>query len=86
MNPDKRIVALLLVVQAIATVFLWTLGAADVVSEGRFAVFLAVDLLAFAMIAYIYTRRKWAELLSRSWLLVGSLGLVVLLLSSLFFP
>lgn len=86
MKPDRRVVGLLLLLQAVATVFLWTLGAADIVSEGRFAVFLAVDLLAFAMIAYIYTRRKWGELLSRHWLLAGSLGLVVLLLASLVFP
>jgi hypothetical protein len=75
-------VILLILVQAISVPFLWTLNAVGIVSEERFAVFLAVGLLSFAMVAYVHRRQKWGELLSRSWILVGSFGLIILLLSS----
>jgi hypothetical protein len=86
MTPTSRVVLLLLLLQAVSAVFLWTLNATGTVSEGRFAAFLAVNLLSFAMISYIYTRQKWGELVSRGWILVGSFGLIILLLSSLYFP
>ena len=86
MIPVRQVVILLLLLQAISSIFLWTLSAVGSVSEGRFAVFLAIDLLSFAMVAYIYTHHKWGEVASRGWILAGSIGLMVLLLSSLYFP
>lgn len=80
----KRIVTLLLTLQAIATVFLGSLNSVVPAQEGRFAVFLAIDLLAFAMVTYVYTHNKWGENVARTWILAGSAGLVILLLSSLF--
>jgi hypothetical protein len=86
MDQSEQIVSLLFLLQAIATVFLWTLDALSTVSEGKFAVFLAVDLLSFAMISHIYRTQRWKRLPNRTWLLAGSIGLVILILSGLIFP
>jgi hypothetical protein len=86
MTPTEKIVVLLLLLQAVSTFFLWTLEAVGAVSEGKFAVFLAVDLLSFAMISYAYTHEKWSEGISRGWILAGSLGLMILLFAGLCFP
>jgi len=85
MTANKQVVSLLLMLQLVATIFLWTLSSIGTADEGRFAVFLAVDLLSFAMVAFVFTHDKWGEEISRGWILMGSIGLVVLLLSSLFF-
>ena len=86
MTPTEKIVLLLLLLQAVSTFFLWTLDAVGAVSEGKFAVFLAVDLLSLAMITYLYTHEKWSEVISRGWILAGSLGLMILLFVGLYFP
>jgi len=86
MTPIRQVVALLLLLQIVSGIFLWTLNAVGTVSEGRFAVFLAIDVLSFAMVTYTYVHHKWGEVVSRAWILAGSIGLVVLLISSLYFP
>jgi hypothetical protein len=86
MTPTERIVFLLLLLQAVSTLFLWSLDAVAAVSEGKFAVFLAVDLLSMAMVTYVYTHEKWREAVSRGWILAGSLGLMILLFVGLYFP
>jgi hypothetical protein len=86
MDQNEQIVSLFFLLQVIATVFLWTLSALSSVSEGKFAVFLAVDLLSFAMISYIYRTQRWTKFPSRPWLLAGSIGLAILILSGLLFP
>ena len=85
MDRNEFIVTLLFLLQAVAAVFLWTLDAANRTSETRFAVFLAVDLLSFAMIVHIFLSERWGEILSKAWMLAASLGLVILLFSSLVF-
>jgi hypothetical protein len=85
MIPVRRVVALFLLLQLVSTGYLWTVNAIGTVSEARFAVFLAVNLLSFSIVAYIYTHDKWGEAIARGWVLVGALGLVLLLLSSLYF-
>jgi len=86
MELNKFQLILLLCLQLISIVFLWSLNASDVVSEVKFAVFLAVDLLCFAMVAYSYRKLKRGLSLSPMWVLLGSIGLVILLFSGLFFP
>jgi len=86
MDRNKFTVTLLLLLQAISALFLWTLGATSVVSETRFAVFLAVDLLSFAMVVYVFLSQRWGEFLSKAWMLAASLGLAILLFSSLLLP
>jgi hypothetical protein len=86
MIPIRRVVTLFLVLQLVSTGYLWTVNALGTVSEARFAIFLAVNLLSFSIVAYIYTHDKWGEAIARGWVLVGAVGLVLLLLSSLYFP
>jgi hypothetical protein len=85
MNPTQRLVSLLLVLQLVSSVYLWTITTVSAPSAGRFALFLAIDLLSFAIVAYVYTRDKWGEAISRVWILAGSIGLIILLISSLYF-
>jgi hypothetical protein len=84
MFPSKGIVALLVVLQAVSVVYLWTLSPIGPIAAGRFALFLAVDLLSFSIVVYVYTRRRWGESVERTWLLIGSVGLATLLVLSLY--
>ena len=84
MITNDRIVGLLLLLQLISMVYLWSITILNLLTAARFAVFLAVDLLSFSMIAYVYTHDRWQEGVSRAWILLGSFGLTVLLISSLF--
>jgi hypothetical protein len=81
--PARRIVILLLLLQAVATIFLWSLDALNQISEGDFALFLAVDLVAFAMISYLYRHEKESIGLSRGWLAIGGALIVIFLFASL---
>jgi len=85
MNQNDLLVTVLVILQLVSTNYLWGLDAASSVSQARFAIFLAIDLLSFAMIAYIYRKTEWRERTYRIWLLLGSFGLVLLLVSSLIF-
>jgi surface polysaccharide O-acyltransferase-like enzyme len=85
MNQNDLLVTILVILQLVSTNYLWGLDAASSVSQSRFAIFLAIDLLSFAMIAYIYRKTEWRERTYRIWLLLGSFGLVLLLVSSLIF-
>jgi len=85
MIPIRRVVTLLLVLQLVSTVYLWTVNGIGTASEARFAVFLAVNLLSFSTVTYVYTHDKWEETISRGWILAAALGLALLLLFSLYF-
>ena len=80
----RQVVLLLVLLQFVATLYLWTLTPVGMVSEGRFAIFLATDLLTFALVSYVYTHTRWGEVLSRGWILAGTVGLILLLLSALY--
>lgn len=56
-----RISFLLLVVALASVVALWTLDTTIVSAESIFAIYLAVDLVAFAMISYIYRVSKTGD-------------------------
>jgi hypothetical protein len=79
----RRVIILLLLLQAVTTVFLWTLDALNEISEGIFALFLAADLVAFAMISYLYRHDKEGIDLSRIWLAIGGVVIVIFLFTSL---
>lgn len=86
MDQTEQIVVSLVLLQVLVAAYLWTLDALSEVSEGKFAIFLAVDLLSFATVAYVYRKQRWREYASPIWIVAGSLGLAVLILLSLFFP
>ncbi len=83
MTLPSRLVLLLLLLQAVATVTLWALNPTDPASQGIFATLLGIDLLAFAMVSFLYRKDKTSENLDRRWLLVGCGAFVVLLLAAL---
>lgn len=83
MTLASRLVLLLLLLQAVATVTLWTLNSTDPASQGTFATLLGVDLLAFAMVSFLYRTNKTGQDLHRNWLIVGCGAFVVLLFAVL---
>ena len=83
MFPTRRIIIFLLVLQGVSLVLLWTLDALNQVSEEIFALFLAVDMISFAMISYVYRHVKENQIPNRGWLIVGSSLVLVLLFSTL---
>ncbi len=84
MKLSARIVIMLLALQVVSTVFLLTLSPIGKVNTEIFALYVAIDLLAFAMVSYIYRMEKSDETISRVWIIIGGLMFVVLLFSSLF--
>jgi hypothetical protein len=84
MRLAYRIVALLLLLQATATVTLWTLNPTDAASQALFAVLLGIDLLAFALVSYLYRMEKTGTRFNRGWVLVGCGMFLILLLAVLF--
>lgn len=84
MNPTKQVVTLLLVLQIVSVVYLWIVTFTGTLSAGKFAIFLAIDLLSFAIVVHVYTREKWAETVNPILVLMASVALIVLLISSLY--
>ena len=74
-----RIFVLLLLFGLLSVVFLWTLNPVGTHSQTVFAVYLAVDLVVFAMVSYIFRVSKWKEEVRRTPLIVGCLALLILL-------
>jgi hypothetical protein len=76
MKPYSRVILLLLVLQAGVTGFLIWLSLASNSSEDTFALFLTVDLVAFAMVTYIFRTERVQAVPNPLWLFVG-LGIIV---------
>jgi hypothetical protein len=79
-----RIVALLILLGAASVYFLWTLDPLSSGSETPFALYLALDLVAFAMISYIYRVDKSGDSIGRAPLIAGCCLALVLLFAGLF--
>jgi hypothetical protein len=78
-----RIIGLLLIVELVSGYFLWTLNAVNEAGEALFAIFLAIDLVAFAMISYVYRTNRSGEQLNRGVLMVGCCMILVFVFASL---
>jgi len=76
---STRIVGLLLIVMAVSVYFLWALSPVNMEGEGVFAIFIAIDLVAFMMISYIYRMVKGGERMSRA-LLIGACAMILVLI------
>ncbi len=74
-----RLVLLLLLLQATAAVTLWTLNPTGTSSQAVFAILLAVDLLAFAAVSYLYRTERTGTPFNRTWVLAGCAVFLVLL-------
>jgi hypothetical protein len=64
-----RIVALLLIVEAVSVFFLWIINPVGQTNEAVFAIFLAVILISLAMISNVYRSYKNGDPLSRGFLI-----------------
>jgi hypothetical protein len=64
-----KIMAAFLLVEASCVYFLWALNPLSKIGESIFAILLAVDLVSFAVISYVYRAYKNGDPLNR-WLLV----------------
>jgi len=76
-----RIAFLLLIVAAASVVALWTLDTTTASAEAVYAIYLAVDLVAFAMISYIYRVIKSGDPVREVPLLVGCVFLAVIVVA-----
>jgi hypothetical protein len=73
----------LIALQALSIVVMASLDSLSSVSEEIFAVFLAIDLISFAVIAHVYRVRRMGASPSRYFLLGSLLAIIVLLFTSL---
>jgi len=78
-----KIVGLLVLVELISAYFLWTVNPVDQAGEAVFAIFLAVDLVSFAMMSYVYRTTKSGDQLNRGVLMVSCCMILVLVYASL---
>lgn len=85
MKLYSRVMVLLLILQADVTGFLIALSFASNVNQNTFALLLTLDLIAFAMMTYIYRTERLQVLPNKIWILVGSAVIVGIFFSSLIF-
>jgi hypothetical protein len=78
-----KIIGLLILVELITAYFLWTLNPVNQAGEAVFAILLAIDLVSFAMMSYIYRTNKNGEQLNRGVLILACCMILVLVYASL---
>jgi heme/copper-type cytochrome/quinol oxidase subunit 4 len=83
---NLQIAALLVVLELLAVYFLWTLNPVGAASEATFALFLAICLVSFAMVSYIYRVDKRGDGINRGVFLAGCVMILVLLFAGLLWP
>ena len=74
----ERVVALLLVVMAVSVFLLWTLNPLTSQGQDAFALYLAVDFVAFAMMSYIYRTLSSEGNISKILIIAGCCFIAVL--------
>jgi len=79
-----RIVALLVLLELLSVYFLWILNPVGVTLESSFAVYLAVDLVAFVMISYVVRSIMRKDRFGRLPRISGALFIVLLVVAGLF--
>jgi len=75
----NRVVALLLLFEVVSVWFLWTFSGVGSGGETTFALFLAADMVSFAMISYTFRSLKENGRFAR-WLLIAGCGFITALL------
>ena len=73
----------LVVLQASTIPVLWLLNPISQASTDAFALYLSLDLLAFAILSYAYRSMRWGRKPNQGWMAVGYLSLIILLVSAL---
>jgi tryptophan-rich sensory protein len=82
----ERIVALLLLVMAISVFLLWTLNPITSQGQDAFALYLAVDFVAFAMMSYLYRALSSEGAISRVLIIAGCCFIAALFFISFTLP
>jgi len=82
----ERIVALLVMVMAISVFLLWTLDPLSSQGQDAFALYLAVDFVAFAMLSYLYRALNAEANISKILIIAGCLFIAVLFFISFTLP
>jgi len=74
----ERVVALLLLVMAISVFLLWTLDSLTSQGQDAFALYLAIDFVAFAMMSYLYRTLNSDGSISRVLIITGCVFIAAL--------
>ena len=83
MGFNTRLVVFLVVVEAVSAIYLWTLNVVDNANGQLYAFYLAVVLITFAMISYIYRSDRLGRVADRKYLSIGCVIVILLLVFSL---
>jgi hypothetical protein len=78
-----RLIWLLVIVEVASSVLLWTIDTSSPSGESFFGLYLSLDLIAFAMMTYVYRVTKVGDAIGRLPVLVGCAMLVVLVFATL---
>jgi RsiW-degrading membrane proteinase PrsW (M82 family) len=76
-------VIFLLALQVASFVVLWVISPLTQSATDTFSLYLAMDLVAFVILSYVYRSLRMSREPSRAWLALGYLTVVVLLVSNL---
>jgi len=82
----ERIIALLLLVEAVSVFLLWNVDSLSPRGQDVFAVFLAVELVAFATMSYIYRTLNSGGEISRLLVVAGSCFIAAIFFVGLSLP
>jgi hypothetical protein len=80
----ETIVGLLLIIEVIMTIMLWTLN--SLTSQNEFALFLTINFISFAMMSYIYRTLTNGEALSKVLVIAGCFVIAALLFATFYLP
>lgn len=84
MRKSERIVLLLVFLQAVSLVMLWSLDSLTRAGQEVFTLFLAVDLISLGVIAYVYRSTKGSADLHKGWIVAAGAVIFLLLITTLF--
>jgi hypothetical protein len=70
-------------IQVTSFLVLWFLNPMNQAATDTFALYLSLDLVAFAILSYIYRSHRNSKQPNQMWISIGYLALIVLLVSNL---
>jgi hypothetical protein len=85
LDSTERIAVPLLLVQTASVIFLWSLDTLGQVSQKIFTLFLAADLLSFALMAHVWMNDKEGSPTRTTTLMVWGLAIMLMFASAFIF-
>jgi surface polysaccharide O-acyltransferase-like enzyme len=83
LDSVERVAVPLLLIQATSVVFLWSLDTLGQVSQTIFTLFLAADLLSFALMAHVYRTNKAGTVTGNTYLFGSILVILIFFVAGL---